>query len=121
MSLSCDSGLDDSGDAVWWWYRPASESPLSTKRSRKCISCRARISVGDIARKIRRYRPATEFEEMRGIASDEVPISAWYLCENCGDLADSLSELEFCYSLGDESLQDQIAEYRHMEKENDTR
>lgn len=115
MSLFCDSGYDHDG-ADWWWYRPADEAPLATKRSRKCCSCGAKVGVGDTARKVTRYRPATEFEEMRGIASDEVPLADWYLCETCGDLADSLSELGFCYHLGDESLAKQIAEYRREEQ-----
>ncbi len=122
MSLSCDSGDDgDYGDSDRWWYNPLPESPLDTRRSRKCISCADKIKVGDIARKVCRYRNATEFEQDRGIANDEVPMSNWYLCEKCGDLASSLEELEFCYSLGDESLQSQIAEYRQMEKENEAR
>jgi hypothetical protein len=59
--------------------------------------------------------PATEWEEMRGLG-DEVQMADWYLCETCGDLADSLSELGFCYSLGGGgSLQQQIAEYRREE------
>lgn len=115
MSLYCDSGFED-GDYELWWYNPLPESPLDTKRSRKCISCTDKIKVGDISRKVRRYRQATEFERDKGIADDEVPMSNWYLCEKCGDLADSISELDFCYSLGDESLQNQIAEYREGQK-----
>lgn len=114
MSLFC--GIDGDHDgADWWWYQPADEAPLATKRSRKCCSCGAKVGVGETARKIARYRPATEFEEMRGIACDEVPLSDWYLCETCGDLADSISELGFCYNLGGESLQQQIADYRRDE------
>lgn len=114
MSLFC--GIDGDHDgADWWWYQPEGEVPLATNRSRKCCSCGEKISVGETARKIRRYRPSTEFEEMRGIACDEVPLADWYLCETCGDLADSISELGFCYSLDGESLQDQIAEYRREE------
>lgn len=52
---------------------------------------------------------------MRGIALDDVELADWYLCEACGDVADSLSELGFCYTLGDKSLQQQIAEYRREE------
>ncbi len=115
MSLFCDSGYDHDG-ADWWWYQPSDDAPLTTKRSRKCCSCGEKVGVGDTARKVARYRPATEFEEMRGIASDEVPIADWYLCETCGDLADSLSELGFCYHLGNgESLKQQIADYRRDE------
>jgi hypothetical protein len=114
MSLFCDSGYDHGG-ADWWWYQPADEAPLTTKRSRKCCSCGEKVGVGDTARRILRYRPATEFEEMRSLG-DEMPLADWYLCETCGDLADSLSELGFCYHLGNgESLKQQIAEYRRDE------
>ena len=116
MSLFCDAGGYDTDGADGWWYQPDAEAPLATKRSRKCCSCGQKVGVGETARKIRRYRPATEWEEMRGIACDEVPLSDWYLCETCGDLADSISELGFCYNLGGgESLKQQIAEYREME------
>ena len=46
---------------------------------------------------------------------DEVALADWYLCEPCGDLADSIAELGFCYNLGGESLKQQIAEYRETE------
>ena len=116
MSLFCDAaGGYDSDRADWWWYQPDQEAPLATKRSRKCCSCGQKVGVGETARKIERYRPATEWEEMRGIACDSVPLADWYLCETCGDVADSLAELGFCYTLGDESLQKQIAEYRREE------
>jgi hypothetical protein len=45
----------------------------------------------------------------------EVRMADWYLCETCGDLADSLAELGFCYTLGDDSLAKQIDEYRREE------
>jgi hypothetical protein len=117
MSLFCDSGYDHDG-ADWWWYQPSDEAPLATKRSRKCCSCGEKVGVGDTARKVQRFRPTSErcnyIEE--SIYGDEVPLADWYLCETCGDLADSLSELGFCYHLGDgESLKQQIADYRRDE------
>ena len=121
MSLFCDSDMDTDG-CDWWWYQPQDETPLATKRSRRCCSCGAKVSVGNTARTIVRYRPPTEFEEMRGITCDEVPMSDWYLCETCGDLADSLSELGFCYTLGDGySLKQQLKEYREAEQEDKER
>lgn len=114
MSLYCQIDVDGCYD--WWYLAPEDEAPLATKRSRKCCSCGVKVGVGETARKIARYRPPTEFEEIRGIACDEVPMSDWYLCETCGDLADSIAELGFCYELGGrESLQQQIAEYRREE------
>jgi hypothetical protein len=112
MSLFCDAGGYDGDDVEWWWYQPADEAPLATKRCRKCCSCGQRIGVGETARKIRRFRLPTDFEYTRRIADDEVPLADWYLCETCGDLADSLAELGFCYTLGDGSLKRQIADYR---------
>ena len=114
MSLFCDAGGYDTDGADWWWYQPADYAPLATKRSRKCCSCGAKVGVGETARKVLRYRPATEWEEMRGFG-DEVQMADWYLCETCGDLAYSLAELGFCYTLGDDSLAKQIDEYRREE------
>jgi hypothetical protein len=114
MSLSCDSGYDVDGD--WWWIGPYQEEPLSTRRARKCCSCKAKISIGEISRKVERYRKATEFEETRGISDGEVQIANWYLCETCGDLSDSLTELKFCYTLGDDSLKKQIIDYRREDE-----
>lgn len=107
----------DTDGADWWWYTPEDEAPLATKRSRKCCSCEEKIKVGDIARKVQRFRPPTEFEETRGIACDEVQMSDWYLCETCGDLFDSISELGFCCNLGGESLKQQVEEYMEAERE----
>jgi hypothetical protein len=108
--IYCETLCSDGAD--WWHYGPDTEAPLATKRSRKCSSCGAKIPVSGMARRVRRYRPPTEFEDMRGIASDEVEIAAWYLCEACGDLAESISELGLCYQLGTgESLKQQLAEY----------
>lgn len=114
MSLFCNAGGYDTDGADWWWYQLADEAPLTTKRIRKCCSCGQKVGVGDTARRILRYRPATEWEEMRSLG-DEVALADWYLCEVCGDVADSLAELGFCYTLGGESLQQQIAEYRREE------
>lgn len=110
MSLVCTHEYYDGDNFDWWWYSPDDEVPLATKRSRKCCSCGRKINVGDMARRVRRYRSATEWESIRGLG-DEVQIADWYLCETCGDLAYSLAELGFCYTL-DESLQQQIDEYR---------
>ena len=115
MSIFCDAGGHDTDGAAIWWYQPADEAPLATKRGRRCCSCGEKIGAGETARKVRRYRPATEWEANLGLG-DEVPLADWFLCESCGEVAYSLDELGFCYDLGDgESLQDQIAEYRRDE------
>lgn len=117
MSIFCEVDGDHDG-ADWWWYQPSDDAPLTTKRSRKCCSCGEKVGVGETARTVQRFRPPSErcnyIEE--SIYGDEVPLADWYLCETCGDLADSLSELGFCYHLGNgESLKQQIADYRRDE------
>lgn len=115
MSLFCRTD-GDYYDGDWWWYRPADEKPLATKRSRKCCSCGEKVGVGETARRVLRFRAPTDWEYTHGLAYEEVPLADWYLCETCGDLADSLSELGFCYHLGNgESLKQQIADYRRDE------
>lgn len=55
-----------------------------------------------------------------GIAQHLLHMAAYTRMSNCvicGDLADSIKELGFCYHLGSESLQQQIAEYRRDEAE----
>lgn len=110
MGLSCDVDYDGC-DYEWWWECNFEYYPLSTKRSRKCCSCKEKISIGDDAMIVHRHHsPQNDIEER--IYGDEVPRATWYLCEKCGDLALSLNELKFCFTLGDESLKKQIADYR---------
>ncbi len=109
MSLSCNYGYD--GDFAWYWESNFQYYPLGTKRSRKCCSCKEKIAVGDDSIIVHRWNyPQNDIEQR--IYGDEVPQTKWYLCEKCGDLAISLEELGFCYTLGDESLKKQIADYR---------
>lgn len=108
MSLSCST--NDDGDYDSWWTLADESGVLNAKRSRKCYSCNEKIAIGDPCRAVFRYRlPDNDIEER--IHGDEVPLSTKYLCETCTDLADSLFEQNFCFSLGDESLKQQIADY----------
>jgi len=45
------------------------------------------------------------------IYGDEVPLAVWYMCERCGDLYESITELGFCCDIGAD-LKKQIREYR---------
>lgn len=110
MSIYCPT--DGESDCDWYWeYGSGDGKPLDRKRSRRCCSCKARIAIGELAEVVRRYRgPGNDIEER--IYGDEVPLSDWFLCETCNDLALSLDELGFCFELGGDSLKQQIAEYR---------
>lgn len=114
MGLSC-ADYSDGGDGDWWWELSSQQIPLATKRSRKCCSCDGVIKVGDACSPVHRSRPPKNDIEER-IHGDEVPMSTWYLCEKCSDLAASLTELGFCFTLGGQSIAEQINEYREAER-----
>lgn len=115
MGLTC-ADYADGGDGEWWFESNFNLYPLNTKRDRKCCSCGGHIKVGEQCAIVHRSRsPKNDIEER--IYSDMVPMATWYLCETCDDLAVSLDELGFCFSLGDEPIADQIKEYRKAERE----
>ena len=109
MSISC--GCDWWDDPEWWaWIQEA--APLATKRARRCMACKAKIPVGQIAYEVSRTRyPAHEIEER--IYGDEVPMPPRWLCEDCGDIYESLTELGVCVAL-DEPMRAQLAEFHQL-------
>ena len=106
MTLSC--GCDYDGDAAWY-FEEVGFSTLKTKRGRRCRSCKTLLKLGAECLRLARWRgPRTDVEDR--IHGDEVPLAAWYLCERCGDIYASLTELGFCADLT-ESMDAQLAEY----------
>lgn len=106
MSLSCS--CDDEFD--WYYLEPSDFSTLTTKRSRKCCSCGSRIAVGSDCARFERYRaPVTDIEER--IQGDEVPLADKWMCEECGGLYFSLTDLGFCINLGSENMRSLVQEY----------
>lgn len=104
MSLSCSCG-----DEAAWYYETTNDfTTLQTKRSRKCCSCGDKIKPGDDCVKFERYKyPETEIEER--IYSDVVPLASWYMCESCGGVFLSVTELGMCFNL-DGNIKDQVRE-----------
>lgn len=99
MSVACDCGTD--GD--WWYHGPHDFQILNTKYSRKCFSCGDRIAVGADCGRFYRYRaPRDEppYIEDR-IYGDEVPLTTWYLCEECAGVYFSIDALGYCVMIGD--------------------
>jgi len=112
MGLSCD--YDGDGDFSWYYDNPSTKdfTKLNTKYSRHCCSCGAKIKVGDDVLKFERYRYAkNDIEERIYGDGADVPMPNWYLCETCGGLFMAISELNLCYSLGNDIRAD-IREWR---------
>lgn len=103
MSLSCDCDYDGYEPGSVCWILPNDYSTLTTKRSRKCCSCGARIEVGATVAAYDRYK-VPEFDVEVAIYGDDdgPPRATWYHCEECADLCFSLLDLGFCIYIGDD-------------------
>jgi hypothetical protein len=97
--LSCHCGN------YYDWYFVVDEGfnnhKLSTRTRKRCCNCKKLIKISSICSKIERFK----INE----AGDK-KLSDWYLCERCSDLAESIEEQGYCYTLGEDSLEKQIKE-----------
>lgn len=111
MGLSCECSCDY-GNCGWWYEVHTIAKPLATKRTRKCVSCRRRISIGDPAYRINRWRIATgDVEERIHGEGGEVQLADWYFCPECGVLYHALEKVNMCFDLGTDDLRDVLREF----------
>ena len=110
MGISCTCDIDDAA-----WYYEVNDHPiiLDTRRSRKCVSCRARIAVGNTAYRISRYRPPRSDIEDR-IYGDEVPMADWFFCPSCHAIYQSLDKVNVCVDLGQDDLREALQEFNQL-------
>lgn len=98
MSLSCSCDYcPEPGD---WYYDDISDyKPLSTRRGRRCSSCKELIKVGQTCVEAFRVKvPETDIEIKIYGEEGEIPLPSHFMCERCADLLNSLEELGFCPS-----------------------
>ncbi|MHB0888082.1 hypothetical protein [Acidithiobacillus sp.] len=114
MGISYACELDDPD-----WYYEVDDRPraLDTKRSRKCVSCKIRIAIGDTVYRIIRWRrPFNDLEER--IHGDEVSMSTWYFCPECAAIYQALDKVmdkvNACVDLGHDDLRDALQEFNEM-------
>ena len=111
MPLTC--GCDFDTEYAWYYAVPSDYTVMpERKRRARCQSCSSLIGTGDITLVFPRGRPANcDYEIARfGEEHDSVPLSPHYLCETCGDLFLSLTELGFCVS-PEEDQRELVKEY----------
>lgn len=95
MGLTC-SCSDDYGPGDKLWMEPKGYAPLTTKRSKKCCSCKARIEIGALCAEVPRVKiPETDIE-IRIYGEEEKPIASAWMCERCADLCFSFIDLGYC-------------------------
>jgi predicted RNA-binding Zn-ribbon protein involved in translation (DUF1610 family) len=114
MTLSCS--CPDYSDAEWYYYFSDDFKTLDTVRGKRCCSCKNMIKPGSVVVKFYRCRPVRDEEPYieERIYGDEVPLSSWYMCEECGGLFYALEELGFCITIGDVSMQELVNDYRNL-------
>jgi len=112
--LSCDCDYGD--DAEWWFDDTKEVAPLTTKRMRRCCSCKDRIAVGDDCKPVIRWRKADCDRVEYRIHGEEIPLPTWYLCDRCAGLYESLDGLGFCELLG-QDLRKVCREYAEMQRD----
>lgn len=116
--LSCGC---DNDDCEWWYEDQADVSPLATKRMRRCVSCKERIAVGDDCKKFTRWRTVSDYRDPEVLVriygeGGEMALPAWYLCDRCAGLYESLDSLGFCDLLG-QDMRAVAREYAQMQRE----
>ena len=111
MSLSCSCG--DDYDCNLYFDIPRDFSKLETKHSRECCSCGVKIKPGDDNLVFQRYRnPINDIEDRIFGECGEIPLASWHMCEECGGVYLSVTELGMCFDL-DGNIKDQVREMNH--------
>jgi len=110
--LACTCDYDDPD---WFYDDHAPVLPLDTKRARRCCSCKDRIAVGDDCKRIKRWRTPNYESIAERIYGDEEPMAAWYLCDRCAGLFESLDGLGYCDLIG-QDLREVCREYADMQR-----
>jgi hypothetical protein len=110
LSCTCEHWYGDPG--TWAFYQPDDFTVLTTKRRRRCCSCKTLIDIGSYCLQFDRVRaPYTEIEQE--ISGEEISISPWYMCEDCGEIYLNLSAINYCPSLND-NMHDLLTEYHEI-------
>lgn len=113
MGLMCECDTDwypVPGD--WMWSGGSGAYvPLTTKRRKRCCSCKDLIDVGALTIEHPRARvPDTDIEIKIYGDDGEIPIASDWMCERCGDLYLSLDELGYCVNPRDD-MRELVKEY----------
>lgn len=110
MGIACEC----SDDFDYYVDKPFA-TELKTSRRKRCTSCKVLIDIGEDCLSFPSWRrPRSDIEER--IHGDEVPLANVYMCEKCGNIYESLSELGFCVDL-DEPMKYALSEYHEFVRE----
>lgn len=122
MSLMCGCDVDwDPEPGDWYWNGVRGYAPLPFKRRRRCCSCGDRIEIGALAVEHTRVKIPDDDVEVSIYGEDgEVPLASDWMCEKCGDLYFSLSDLGYCVNPQD-NMHEVLREYVFLARTNQGR
>lgn len=106
LSCICDA------DGEWWYLPPDDFSLLVARRGRRCVSCGGWIRPGETVVRFECERATRDAIEER-IYGDTVAMAPRFMCDSCGGLYFSLTDLGFCVRIGD-SMRELVAEYAQL-------
>ena len=113
MSLSCECGYEPEA-GFNYYYEPEDFSILETRIRQRCWSCKNLINLKSTVLKFTRFKIPDSDIEVRIYNEDgEIPRASKYLCEECGDIYYSLTELGFCVN-AEHSQQKLLKEYQEV-------
>lgn len=115
MSLSCSCDYDGYYD--WYCIAPDDYEILSTKRRRRCSSCKTLIDIGAICTNWPRSREARDDVEIAIYGEGDIEsiwLADYWMCETCSDLYFSLDELGFKCISPSENMRALVKEYAEV-------
>lgn len=107
MSLSCDCGYGD-----YDWYYEITDEPYTANSTGRCYGCGGHVRAGDIVRHILDIHWPESDDDLFYDETDPDEKVLGRICERCGDLYDSLTELGFCMTAEFGFIEAAMEEYR---------
>lgn len=116
MGLSCNCDYEAEPGDVCWLIPRDFKNYRNWSRSTKCVSCGTRIVASDVCVEFERFKiPDSEFE-VRFFGEDgEIPRASHFMCEHCGGLYFSLSDLGYCVDIR-EDVRGLVAQYAELKE-----
>jgi len=106
LSCECETGHEV------FYETPENFTVLKTSRRRRCISCNKLINLGVLCLSF--FRSCLPRSYVAEIIYDEtVPLANRYMCEECGEIFFNLTELGYCFLLGDD-MRAALKEYHNL-------
>ena len=125
MSLSCSCDYDwdrDYGDWMYcFWDSDFDFKPLSSTRSKRCVSCKSLIPVGALCVEFERRRYAYDEIEARIKGSSpedndepQIKMAPHYHCERCGEIWLNLTYIGYECLSPTENMEDALKDYHDL-------